>query len=335
MKSLKFMAASLVALALVGCSEEQSTFDVNCVPGRAVIKGNVSYAAGTSLKDGKFVYDIQKAANQRVICTINNNDYDDNLSGQTVLEVVTDENGNYQFEIPTTRNGVNVTLKVLDFEGNYTVVKRVNNEIKTVSEAGVYGGYKYVGSVATDDIILENLACVYSTSTDPFKPLSCYATMKGTINQMCYEKKSIEPRYDYYDKVYDYRDAYLTTEWEAAKNVNLLIEVRYNNNMVMNYNATTDNNGQFTMQVPVAEFPAAFEYNIEAMPYDSKFTDYEEVEVTRKNDYGEDIDVIDFVPVTLSGWYSASGIISNNCYFDVSQEVYEFESNLMYFHSND
>ena len=75
MKNLKTLSVmALTAAIMTGCSEEQTAFDINNVPGSATIQGTIVYNEGTTIENGRFAYDYRPAANLPVIVIVNNND---------------------------------------------------------------------------------------------------------------------------------------------------------------------------------------------------------------------------------------------------------------------
>ena len=118
----KFAMLSMVLVALVGCSKEQSSFNVEDVPGKAKVMGTLTYHAGYDQQGSKIVRD---AANIRVAVLVTNDDLKSGSEGCTTYETVTDLKGKYSIEVPALDGGVNVEIIPDPFFESYSEV--VNN----------------------------------------------------------------------------------------------------------------------------------------------------------------------------------------------------------------
>ena len=134
MKHLTKLAfAILTVLTFSACSEDQTAFNIEKVPGRATVQGTITYNEGATVSGGKLSYSYKPAADLKVFITVDNSSYDDNLSGSTVFETTTDANGKYSLEIPVPDYNVNISVRTAQFKGTHSTVEKVNNKVTNVS----------------------------------------------------------------------------------------------------------------------------------------------------------------------------------------------------------
>lgn len=331
MRTIKVLALSAAAVALMtACSEDQSSFNIDNVPGRCVIEGNIVYNQGTTYEDGKFVYNYKPASNLAVNVTVSNSDYDENLTGETVFTTVTDENGNYSIEIPAPAKTISATVTTADFRSVRSVVTVNNNKVETVNEDVIFGGTSSA-SVHAQGIVYCNFACAEHSVDLPFDSFKEYATLRGTVGQNVEVKNPANPIRDEYGTLTGYEDATLSYLYEPAANVDLVLTVSYSG-QEFKYNTTTNHAGEYSLQVPVRAFPATFDVRIEAMPYDGTFTQYEQV---IREYYLPGYDTpqyyYDYEPQTLTGFYSQNFFESHTVSYPVAAKVCEIEDKCMLF----
>ena len=124
MKHLTKLAfAILTVLTFSACSEDQTAFNIEKVPGRATVQGTITYNEGATVSGGKLSYSYKPAADLKVFITVDNSSYDDNLSGSTVFETTTDANGKYSLEIPVPDYNVNISVRTAQFKGTHSTIK--------------------------------------------------------------------------------------------------------------------------------------------------------------------------------------------------------------------
>ncbi len=118
--TFKFVMLALAIVAMVGCSKEQSSFDMEDLTGRAEIVGKLTYNAGTHKGYSTNTLD---ASNVRVVARVLNSSIKSGTSGYSTYEATTNYNGEYSIKIPTTYNtsGVTVELSAVSFFGTYYV----------------------------------------------------------------------------------------------------------------------------------------------------------------------------------------------------------------------
>lgn len=330
------LCAALAALTLVGCSDDQTTFNISKVPGHATVKGTIVFNQGTQIVDGKFVYDYKPAANLPVYVTVNNSSYSDALEGTTILTTYTDENGAYSIDIPASESSMEITIRTADFEGVHTFVEVQNGKPYQKQENVIYRGYGQE-TIRDHAIRFCDIECTVNDTEEEFKGFTQYATLTGTIGKNA----------EYYvpaQRVYDeetssfigYKNATVYNVWEPASTVDLIIKVSYpNSSKTVTYNATTAANGSFSLQVPVSGFPAEFSYQVEALSYDGTYTHYEpiEKEYTLPGWEERTFTYVDYQAKTIKGWYEQMYGISGRENYPTSSVVRTFSSKTLVFNA--
>ena len=311
----KLAFAILTVLTFSACSEDQTAFDIEKVPGRATVQGTVTYNEGATVSGGKLSYSYKPAADLKVFITVSNSSFDDNLAGTTVFETTTDANGKYSLEIPVPDYSVNISVRTAQFKGTHSTVEKVNNKVTNVSKNVVYGGrssvelissgYAYCDMVCTPTSYGENLPATFGETV----------TLKGRVGQNTIVYTPIE-LIEYYP---GYQDARITKYFISAGGIDLIIKVNYNGESFA-LNATTNSQGEYSILIPVTEFPASFDYEIEALPKVGKFTQYYSYRKGINTEYNT-FDVTDYMNVQLNGWYGQSNNINRNATASVANDL--------------
>ena len=126
--SFKFATLALAIVALTGCQKEQSSFNIEDVPGEAKIMGTLAYDAGQGYNNGIHTQIIKAAANVRVVAIVDNSTIIGSATSKTVYETKTDASGNYTITVPAHYNGeVSVEVSAYPFFDNYSKVIDVEN----------------------------------------------------------------------------------------------------------------------------------------------------------------------------------------------------------------
>lgn len=267
---------ALAAAIMTGCSEEQTAFNIDNVPGKATIQGTIVYNEGTTVENGRFAYDYRPAAGLPVTVIVRNYGYSASLSGESVFETVTDENGKYSIEIPAPLSDATATVRTAEFQGVHRSVIRKNNQLVTEATNVVYGTEDNV-SFHSQGIVYCDLVCTERSAEDIPSGYTEYAALSGKVGQ---NYQLLDP-------------TQLTDCFTWAANADALMTITYQDGSEFTYNVTTDATGNFTLQVPVKEFPTTLHYSIEVLPYEGTFTTY-----------AYDYDLADYVSHTLRGYYT-------------------------------
>lgn len=301
MKHLTKLAfAILTVLTFSACSEDQTAFNIEKVPGRATVQGTVTYNEGTTLSGGKFSYNYKPAANLTIFVTVDNYSYAGNLGGQTVFETTTDDNGKYSIELPVSNNMTTFSVRTAQFKGVQSTIEKVNNKITTVNRNVIYGASSSVdlqnAGIAYCDMICQPTA--YSENLP--ENFGQTVTLKGKVGQNTYVYTPMEYLPDYYGHPW-YEDARISPYFIEANGIDLIISIKYKGEWFA-LNATTNSQGEYSVQVPVAECPASFDYSIEALPKIGTFTQYYSYikEVFVNGGYHT---FTDYLNIQLNGYY--------------------------------
>ncbi len=275
MKLLKKMSVvACAAFALASCSDDQTTFDLQSVPGRAIVQGTVNCNYGATYTGGKMEYSIKPVAGLKVLLTIANSQYAGGLKGESVMETETDENGQYSFEVPVTNSGVDVSISTAQFKGVRTVVERKNNKVVTREENVVFGTTTPSQvSLKNYGIEYANVTCNVTSVDEEIESYGFYARLEGTIGRNTEVYTAPQPHKNYLGNVTGYDDATVEYRFEPAPQADLIVYVEYGE-AKYTFNATTDRGGNFKLDIPVIEFPADISYRVEAMPQETAFTTY-------------------------------------------------------------
>ncbi|MDE6196493.1 MAG: hypothetical protein K2F91_01340 [Muribaculaceae bacterium] len=305
MRSIKTLAAAFFAASLlVACSDEQTTFNIENVPGRCTLQGQIVYNQGTTYEGGKFVYNYKPVANSEVFVTVDNSGYGNGLTGETTFTTTTDEQGNYTIEIPAPSNSITATVKTADFLTERSVVEIVNNKVVTNTEEVVIRGYRTFSDIHSNGIRLASFVCTECNTDDSFSGFNEYATLNGTVGQNVEYKIAATPIRNLDKELIGYDDARVQYCFEPAAKVDLILKVNYTSGETFTYNTTTDASGNFSLQVPVAGFPAVFGYELTCVTYNGNFTHYEQVLRKGTNAFDNEYTYYDYEARKLVGFYS-------------------------------
>lgn len=330
MKITKWAAFAATGLLFLGaCSEDQSTFNVENVPGRCQIEGVIKYNEGTTIENDHFAYNYKPAAGLEVTVTIQNSVYGD-LKGKSTFTAVTDAEGKYSIEIPAPTSNAEVNISTADFRGVRTFVTREDNKVVTKSENVIYRGTTSA-KVHSQGIVFANIVCTECSEDIAVNNMTQLATLKGKVGQGVEYKDPARKKYNENNDFVGYTDAKVYFVYEGAK-MDLIVQVSYKGKE-FTYNVTSGNDGEWSLQVPVYEFPATFNYTVSAMPYNSSYTHYEAQKITYKIDPSDVYErtYIDYAAKTLQGFYTQKYTASYGAEFPVALQVVSNDSKIMIF----
>lgn len=331
MKLTHFAAsAALSLLVLTSCSEDQSSFDIQNVPGRCLIEGVVKYNEGTTMENGHFAYSYKAAANLEITVTVNNSEYGA-LRGESVFTTVTDSEGKYSIEIPAPRNTINATITTADFRGTRTYITDENNKVVTKTQDVIFRGQSSA-SIHSEGIVYANFECNPHSVNSVISGFNQYAKIEGSVGRGIEYVVPAERLYNEDNELTGYRDARRYYVYDRCR-ADLIVRVNYQNETYI-YNVTSGTDGEWTLQVPVKEFPADFTYDVMAMPYDSDYTHYvaEENTYVLPNDYYEiERTYTTFTGHTIKGYYSRKWTPRFDASFPVANQVCTSQAKVLVF----
>lgn len=328
----KMLLAAGAVVMLASCSEDQTEYNIENVPGRAKISGTIVYNEGTTIENGRFSYNYKPLASHEVILEVPNSYYKPYADGVKVYTTSTDASGKYSFDIPATDQSGSATISIRPFEGTTTTVKNVDQKPQVVKEQVIYRGSASV-SVKNRGLEIENFQCAaYAVDAVP-ESFSKSVSFKTVIGQNFEYKTPITPRYNNNNVISGYADAKIDKVWQPASNVDFIVEIDCAG-AAITLNGTTDAKGECSLQVPVEKLPASFFYRVTPVSYLGKFTHYVRGEkpVERQLPSGTKVEVYDYEAVTLDGWYQSTGDITGSVSYEFANFVQKAECKSMLFH---
>ncbi len=241
--SFKFATLALALVALTGCQKEQSSFDIEDVPGEAKIMGTLAYDAGQGYQNGTYTQIIKAAADVRVVAVVDNSTIQGTATGKTVYETKTDANGNYTITVPAHYNGeVSVEVSADPFFDNYSKVIDVENGAPQIETENVL--FKLptkTVSVTPNDIEIGDGTFTYNERDilEAYKYNSTFIVKVG--EGIVSKKKAAKEEGDESDEVvYE-----IVKEYQGVSGKNVLVEING-----VKYASATKSNGEATFIIP-------------------------------------------------------------------------------------
>lgn len=280
--TFKFAMLSLAIIALASCSKEQSSLNIEDVPGKAKIMGTLAYDAGQGFTNGAHTQLIKGAANVRVVAKVSNASIVSTSKGYTIYETQTDENGNYTIEVPADYDGgVNATIIADPFWATYSEVVEVEGDTPEIKTEEVL--FKLPDSpelnVTPNDIEIHDATFTYKDRTilEAYKYTSTFVIKVGEGR---WNKQKND--YDEYNAVQEYKVA-------AGKDV--LAYIVYNegkeNEQKVCYGATTDTEGNAVFIIPSEKKAWSTKVSVEVPGY--VVNNYEYYKKEWDDDKGENV----------------------------------------------
>lgn len=229
---------TMIVVALVGCSKEQSSFNIEDVPGKATIMGTLSYDAGQGYTNGVHTQLIKGAANVRVVAKVKNESILSSSKGYTIYTTQTDENGNYSLEVPADYDGgVSVQIMADPFFATYSKVVGVENAKPEIESEEVL----FTMQDSQEFNVTPNFIKIYDKSYEydgrsvlkPYQYTSTFIVKVG------------EGRWS---KIRDNDEDKAIQEYKAAVRKDVLVKIGD-----VYYGATTDSEGKATFIIPSEE----------------------------------------------------------------------------------
>ena len=244
--SFKFATLALALVALTGCQKEQSSFDIEDVPGEAKIMGTLAYDAGQGYQNGTYTQIIKAAADVRVVAVVDNSTIQSTATGKTVYETKTDANGNYTITVPAHYNGaVSVEVSADPFIDNYSKVIDVENGAPQIETENVL--FKLptkTVSVTPNDIEIGDGTFTPEGRNilEAYKYNSTFIVKvgEGIVSK---KKAAKEEGKESDEVVYE-----IVKEYQGVNGKNVLVEING-----VKYAAATKSNGEATFIIPSEE----------------------------------------------------------------------------------
>lgn len=260
---LKFAALLLTVVAMVGCSKEQSSLDIQDIPGKAKVLGSFSYDAGQGYSNGMYVQLIKPAANIKVVVKVSNASLspNGNATGYTYYETVTNEQGAYEVQVPAVDKGTTIVIAPDPFFDTYAKVVSVEDGTPVYEkEEKLYKIAPETRSVTPNDIQIFDAQYTDQERDieEPYKYNSTFVVKVG--------KPVCEKEYDHYSASY-------TVEKKYGPAVGQDVVVKVGDYY---YGATADSEGCATFVIPSEKKAWSTSVQIDALAYTGKFTYYAE-----------------------------------------------------------
>ena len=260
---LKFATLLLTVVAMVGCSKEQSSLDIQDIPGKAKVLGSFSYDAGQGYSNGMYVQLIKPAANIKVVVKVSNASLspNGNATGYTYYETVTNEQGAYEVQVPAVDKGTTIVIAPDPFFDTYAKVVSVEDGTPVYEkEEKLYKIAPETRSVTPNDIQIFDAQYTDQERDieEPYKYNSTFVVKVG--------KPVCEKEYDHYSASY-------TVEKKYGPAVGQDVVVKVGDYY---YGATADSEGCATFVIPSEKKAWSTSVQIDALAYTGKFTYYAE-----------------------------------------------------------
>lgn len=160
--SFKFAMLVAAVVAFVGCSKEQSSFNVEDIPGSAKIEGTLTYDAGwrkisnSGSSYSNFEEYVRDAADVRVTVKILNSQLSNRgaSDGYTTYETKTNASGEFSVTVPALDKGTRVEVVASPFYAGYYERKYDDyGRYYIASENVLYKVSSFNTSVIPNDIV--------------------------------------------------------------------------------------------------------------------------------------------------------------------------------------
>lgn len=114
-----FLATSLFVLH--GCTEEQSELNLSSIENFVTVSGKVVYNTGVDTTSTDYTLEVKKpAVGRKVYIEVAYANYKPGSTGIKIYETVTDDNGDFTAEVPTTTTGITATIRLEEFTAYYS-----------------------------------------------------------------------------------------------------------------------------------------------------------------------------------------------------------------------
>lgn len=250
MKKNSFFFCSIAMLLLfTGCKSEDDGLTTDSFKTKAVLQGNVYYSLGQDFVEGKFLVDKRvKAAGKTIYLDVQSSEYKPGSTGVITYTAKVDTAGNYTFTVPVKAQGSTTgTIRLEQFLGTRQVYDQMVAGVPAFkSEQAVFSFTKGI-SLSNGSLKVENISYGFSPVDIP-TTYKDYITLKGTLN-LAYEK--------------GFRDGAL----KAASGQSVEVSVNYPELGNMHFGTAVDQNGNYSIQIPVSSRKNALNASVLAVGY--------------------------------------------------------------------
>lgn len=238
--NVKFALLLAVVLAMVGCAKEQSSMEAGSMPNRAKIVGSYSYDEGQDIVGGNYVCLIKPAVGVKVEIRIDADEYSDNASdGVITYYTRTDEEGRFEISIPVPDDGVTARVKPVDFVGTYTAVEDVDDgEPVYVEKEVVFSANEAQIDLMPNDIEIHD-GLYYHNERNIEEGYNYASEYNVLVGKATYSMGWNEDN-----------EEIILQEYKAAKGIDVIISVSYENGKTLKYVSTTNSFGLAKFSIP-------------------------------------------------------------------------------------
>lgn len=238
------MVAIMIATILVGCKKpvEQSSVSIDDFKERACIMGTLQYDEGQGFDGTNYTRLIKPAANVTVTAYIAKSEFSSTSkgSGNLTYTTKTDANGSFKFELPVTNDGVKVKVEFANFMGKYhSIIDVQNGEPVYLDKEVVYSfaAKEFTTLMPNDVEVVDGIFT--SVERENAEEYTYYSEYKVIVGKATYAKSTTS------DGQLD-----VNKKYAIASDVDVIIEVEYEDNCKFKYVAKTDKEGIATFNIP-------------------------------------------------------------------------------------
>ena len=280
-KLVHLFFAALMVVGAVGCKErEQSELEFSSMQDTAYVTGCITYSLGQDTLSDDYVAEVIKpAVGRKIYVDVPLSSYTSGAQGNKIFTGIVDELGNVSIAIPVKSNGISgATLRYEEFTAERAEYLKMENG-KPVFEVRM-NKFETPSAIASLPTLMPGTNSIGKEEELRYVPT--VIDMKSYAETAVYSGTLLLP----------YEVSYRTGAYKpaAACNVEITIkdgedveEVGYSDAPEFTYGCTTNENGAFSLNLPIKNLRDGF-YVVDAMIVplgEEKFTHY--VDVTGKS----------------------------------------------------
>ncbi len=299
MKKINLLLSGIILILFASCKSDEDGLSLDNFKTTAIIQGNVFYSLGQDFVENKYLVDKRvKAKGKTIYLDIQSSEYKPGASGIITYTAVLDSAGNYSFTIPVKAQGTtSVTLRLEQFISQRKVFDEMNAGAPVFKSEDAVFSFTKTLSVSKGSLSVENISYAFTPVEipDTYKE---YITFNGKLN-LAYEK--------------GFRDGSL----KSASGTSVEVTVNYPQIGNKHFGATVDQNGDYSVQIPVISKKESITASF--LPVSYVANDY--IHYTSATSQ-----------VTLSGIYAVSSSISKTTRQGLNEDIiYDLGLSTFYF----